>query len=121
MRVLSIVGRRGLALRATGDAARWLHKVAQIPGRSMKRASSNTTTMRGFAVTITPRELADGLAYWCRPRRRPWPEDLHNAEYSRRATERPFSDGWWVERMLPRLRAWRATRPLPGWVITRNY
>jgi hypothetical protein len=69
-------------------------------------------------MPLTPRELADGLAYWYR---RSWPKDLHNAEYKCWAEERPFEDDWWNQRMLPRLKAWKATRPFPGWLIAQNY
>jgi hypothetical protein len=48
------------------------------------------------------RELADGIAFW---RSRPWPADLHNADYEMWARQNPngnLSLAWWQEFQLPR-------------------
>jgi hypothetical protein len=68
------------------------------------------------------RELRDGLAHWRRSTS--WPSDLHNACYGEWATQNPqgnFTIEWWDQCQLPRLRNWRATRPVSGQVLTERF
>jgi hypothetical protein len=68
------------------------------------------------------RELRGGLAYWRHSTS--WPSDLHNACYCEWATQNPqgnFTIEWWDQCQLPRLRNWRATRPVSGQVLTERF
>jgi hypothetical protein len=67
------------------------------------------------------RELADGIAFW---RKTTWPNDFHNADYEAWARQDPngtFTLDWWEKQQLPRLRAWIATRPTSGEVLTARF
>lgn len=71
-------------------------------------------------MPLTTHELERGVAYWRLSTR--WPADFHNRFYARLAEQNPhgqFTETWW-QQFSRDLRAWKATRPLPTAVLTRN-
>lgn len=78
-------------------------------------------TVVGDAGDTPMQELADGVAFW--RSRRVWPMDFHNSDYERWHRENPhgeFTMEWWRP-FLKTLRAWIATRPVSGEVLTIRF
>jgi hypothetical protein len=68
-------------------------------------------------MALTIEQLEQGVKYW---RGTKWRQDFHNAFYEHLTAIHPngvFNQAWW-ERVLPILRAWRATRPRGGAFLT---
>jgi hypothetical protein len=67
-------------------------------------------------------ELTGGIAFW--RQETTWPPDFHNADYGIWAAENPegdFTPDWWQQHQLPRLNAWRASRPISGENLTVRF